>query len=281
MLELRDLTYEINGNALVDAASLDVEPGTMVAIVGPNGAGKSTLLRLAAGELDPTRGTATLDGRDVHATPPAVLATRRAVVSQFSELTFPFTVEEVVCLGLSVPGFADPARMAARHVVAALEAADLVHLSQRSYLNLSGGERQRTHFARALCQLAAAPPVAGTRLLMLDEPTANLDLAHQLMIFDQARRVAASGIAVLAVLHDLNLAATFSDKMVLMSGGRIAAAGPPAKVMADEILSTVFRCMIRVGRSDPANVPFVLPQNCRLEPAGPSEALSREMEPTS
>ncbi|MEQ8823322.1 MAG: heme ABC transporter ATP-binding protein [Filomicrobium sp.] len=264
MLEARGVSVEINGVKLLRNVSLKVVPGEVLVVAGPNGAGKSTLLRAITGERPPTEGSVTLDGVDLGDYDTADLARRRAVVPQSSQLKFAFTVREVVGLGIAVPGFGISDDRTPHVVADAMMRADIAHLGGRSYTTLSGGERQRVHLARALCQLAGDRQRSGTRFLMLDEPTASLDLAHQLLILEEARKEAERGVAVFVVLHDLNLAARFGDCIALLSGGRLAAFGTPMDVLHDELLSDVFSCDVRAGTLPPARSPFVLPQACQL-----------------
>jgi iron complex transport system ATP-binding protein len=260
MLEARRATYAVNGKRLVEDVDLMLVPGGVVAVVGPNGAGKSTLLRLFAGELAPTAGTVLLDGRPLRSLPPLELARRRAVVPQATALSFPFTVIEVVLLGTTVPGFNvdDPRAEQAAHT--AIRAVGLSGFEDRLFTQLSGGERQRVHIARALCQLATARRATSeAAALLLDEPTASLDLAHQGVVLGEARRQAAAGRAVLTILHDLNLAAAYADELVVMSRGHIAARGSPAEVLRDDLLSEVYACRVRTNATPANGAPFVLP----------------------
>ena len=260
MLEARNASYEIQGKRLVSDVSLILQPGKVASLIGPNGAGKSTFLRLFTGELTPTSGEILVDGRSMKAVAPGELSRRRAVVAQSTPLSFPFTVIEVVLLGVTVPGF-EIARPDAR--AAALDSLRIVGLTgfeNRLYTELSGGERQRVHIARALCQLATAKrPRGETSALLLDEPTSSLDLAHQGMVLTEARRQARMGRAVLAILHDLNLAAIYADVVVLLSKGRVAAVGTAAEVMRDDLLSEVYGCELRTNVTPAEGVPFVLP----------------------
>jgi iron complex transport system ATP-binding protein len=261
MLEARRATYEVNRKRLVADVDLALPRGKLIALVGPNGAGKSTLLRLFAGEIAPTDGTMTIDGREIAHVAPSELARRRAVVPQATALAFPFTVLEVVLMGASVPGFEIAEPRAVHTALDAIEAVGLQGFEHRLFTQLSGGERQRTSIARALCQLAAAyRPGGATTALMLDEPTANLDFAHQSIVLGEARRQAGLGRAVLAVLHDLNLAAAYADQIVLMSAGRIAAKGTAAQVLRDDLLSEVYCCPVRTNAPPADGRPFVLPR---------------------
>lgn len=257
-IEADGVSFAIGGARLVDEMSLAVEAGRMVGILGPNGAGKSTFLKLVSGELKPTGGRVLLDGLPLEQAHTALLARRRAVVPQSSQLTFAFSALEVVLLGAAVPGFGLSAHLAGTGE-RALKRVGLVHLAERKYTDLSGGERQRVHIARALCQLATAPRGFGeTPLLLVDEPTSNLDIGHQRLVLGTLREVAAEGAAVLAVLHDINLAAGFCDSVALMRDGRLVAHGEPADVIRDDLLSHTYGCSLEANRT-PSRTPFVLP----------------------
>jgi iron complex transport system ATP-binding protein len=265
VLEARDIIVERSGKRLLDGLSVRLTAGRVWAVSGPNGAGKTTLLRVLAGELRASRGTVTLDGVDLASLPPGQLARRRAVVPQASLLAFPFTALEVVLLGITVPGFAPPAKEARERAADALASVGLRGFEDRFYQHLSGGERQRVHVARALCQLSQRRDPEGAPVLLLDEPTSSLDLAHQMDVLAEVRRCARRGWLVLVILHDLNLAATFADELILLDRGRVAAAGAPAEVIQDNVLSPVYRCALRSSRIPRRGVPFLLPQTIRGE----------------
>jgi iron complex transport system ATP-binding protein len=249
------VAVRIGTKMLLDDVSLAVAPGEVVALVGPNGAGKSTLVRTLAGELKPTSGSVTLKGRAIQSYAPRELALHRAVLSQNTSVAFPFTVGEVVRMG------ADDRHGGAIDDLAerALADVDLTDFSARIIGTLSGGEQQRAHFARVLVQLACGEAVHGPGLLLLDEPTASLDLKHQLEMLEAVGRCARRGVAVVAILHDLNLAAMSADRIAVLDQGRVAAAGTPAETVTDEVLARVFKCAVMVGRAPPPGVPFVLP----------------------
>jgi iron complex transport system ATP-binding protein len=254
-LEARNVTVRAGGKALLDRVSLSLEAGERVALVGPNGAGKSTLMRALAGELRPQAGSVVLRARDVASYPPRVLALHRAVLSQNVTVTFPFTVAEVAALGAG-----DRRGAKVEHLVAgALAEVDLAGLAGRIITTLSGGEQQRAHFARILVQLACGEAVHGPGVLLLDEPTASLDLRHQIDVLKAVRRCAARGVTVIAVLHDLNLAGLYAERIVALDRGRVAADGAPPATITDDLLDRVFGVTLRVGRAPPAGTPFVLP----------------------
>jgi iron complex transport system ATP-binding protein len=235
--------------AILDEVSVSLAPGRVTAVIGPNGAGKSTLLRILSGELAPDAGAIAFEGRPLSAWPVAELARHRAVLPQESDLRFPFRVEEVVRLGrIPHPGGGDSG---ADHVLAlaALGRVGLAAFADRLYPTLSGGEKQRVHLARALVQLqpaAGAIPPPG-RALLLDEPTASLDLAHQHQVLRLARELAlGEGVAVLAILHDLNLVLAYADDLVALHHGRVAAAGPVQSTLTPGLVRDVFGVSARL-----------------------------------
>jgi len=226
---------------------IDVElhPGAVVAILGPNGAGKSTLLRTLAGMLAPVAGAVALDGVPLATLSRAAIARRIAVVPQVLELLFPFTVREIVGLGrtayLGWLGTPSPTDRAA--VDRALAELELEPLAGRRIDAVSGGERQRAVLAMALAQEA--------EVLLLDEPTVHLDPAHQRATMLLLRALARGrGLAVAAVLHDLNLAAAGADRVVLLVAGRVAADGPPSDVLRQDTIDAAFGEGLRVLEVD-------------------------------
>lgn len=268
ILEADDLSFSVRGSTLVRGAALALEEGATTIVVGPNGAGKSTLLKLLTGELAPSQGAVRMDGVALPQIPAWELACRRAVMVQNQRLAFPFSVYEVARLGLEGVGRAQPRGRKAEIIAQALETAGVIGLAGRQYQTLSGGEQQRVQFARALCQLEAGRSVAQRQILFLDEPIASLDLCHQLSLLDAARSIAAQGAAVLVVLHDLNLAVTYADRLVVMHEGRVVAQGEPSAILDDNLLRGVFRVSLSFSRLPPAGQPFLLPQQ-HLTPVPP------------
>lgn len=255
MLEADRITVSAGARDLLADVSIRVAPGRITAIVGPNGAGKSTLMKALTGEITPRAGGVTLDGVAIRHVPAGRLAQRRAVLPQSSSLAFPFTVHEVVRLG--VGGLRDAGAIRER-VAAALARVDLGGFGGRYFQELSGGEQQRVHLARVLCQVWDPVKDGEPRYLFLDEPTASLDLRHQILALDEALRFARGGGGVAAILHDLNLAALYADHLVVISAGRVAAEGPPHRVLTEATLSDVFGVRMRIGtRADGG--PFVMP----------------------
>jgi iron complex transport system ATP-binding protein len=249
MLALDATTVRVGGSVLLDGVSLAVRPGEIVAVVGPNGAGKSTLLKVAAGECTPSAGSVTLDGRPLPSFPPDVLAARRAVLPQQSALQFGFTASEVVALGRTPHASHSSRREDEAAVRRALAQAGVGHLAHRRYPTLSGGEQQRVHLARALAQLDAPASTSDgsqPRYLLLDEPTASLDLAHQHTVLGTARALADAGTGVLVVLHDLNLAAQYADRLAVLRRGRLLADGPPVDVLDPALVQAAFDVAVTV-----------------------------------
>ena len=255
MLTATDLTLARDGRIILQSITLTARPGQVTAIVGPNGSGKTTLMAALTGDLAPVTGQITLNGDDIARLSPRHLAARRAVLAQETQVAFPFTVAEILQLGIEAGiGPADPAL-----IPRLLAEVDLPGTAHRPIHGLSGGERQRIHLARVLAQARRPVTEHGPMWLFLDEPVSSLDLAHQIMVMRRARRFASEGGGVIAVMHDLNLTAMTADHVILLAEGRLLAAGPPAEVMRDRLLSQAYRCDIRTNRT-PASGPFVLPQ---------------------
>lgn len=255
MIEAQHITVRAGTRELLCDVSVAVQPGRLTVIIGPNGAGKSTLMKAVTGEIRPAIGEVRLDGEAIRRVGPGRLAERRAVLPQSSSLAFPFTVHEVVRLGVS--RLRDPAAVRER-VAAALGRVDLGGFGGRFFQELSGGEQQRVHLARVLCQVWQPVEDGLANYLFLDEPTASLDLRHQILILDEARRFARAGGGVVAILHDLNLAALYGDHLVVIAKGRVAAEGSSQQVLTDAMLRSVFGVSLRVGAA-PKDRPFVLP----------------------
>jgi iron complex transport system ATP-binding protein len=253
MLDVEGLHLTRAGSAVLRDISLCLEPGRVLGVLGPNGAGKSSLLGALCGELTPTAGRVRLDGRTLGDWAGQDRARRLAVLPQASSLGFAFSVEEVVGMG-RLPH--DSGRQRDREiVVAALEAADALHLVERSYLALSGGERQRVHLARVLAQLW--PGEAGCTLL-LDEPTSALDPLHQHTTLQAVRSFADRGAAVLVILHDLNLAARYCDHILLLEQGRCHALGTPGQVLSPAALKAVFGIDVLVQAHPERGHPLII-----------------------
>jgi iron complex transport system ATP-binding protein len=224
---------------LVSDVSAAYEGGQVTAILGANGAGKSTLLNCYAGLLRPVAGVVLLDGENPLEMDPVELARKRAFLPQEHQLSFPFTVFDVAMLGRAPHLGYSTAATDNEIVEAALAVCDLAEIRRQTYTTLSGGEKQRVHIARVLSQVWAGGDLQG-RYLILDEPTNSLDIRHQNMLLKELRLLAGRGLCVIAVLHDINLAAQFVDRIQLMKDGGIMASGSPGDVLTAENLEEVF-----------------------------------------
>jgi iron complex transport system ATP-binding protein len=246
------VTAGYGARTVLHACTLSVARGEVVAIVGPNGAGKSTLLRVLAGLLRPTSGAVRIDGVDIATLGRPELARRIAVVPQIFDTLFPFSVREVVALGRTarLGMFGGASRADAAAVERAIADLELADLASRRIDRLSGGERQRAVLAMALAQEAD--------VLVLDEPTVHLDPAHQVAMLRLVRELAcARGLAVAAVLHDLNLAASMATRVAVMAKGRVVCDAAPETVLNADLIRDVFGLGLAVIRHD--GRPIVLP----------------------
>lgn len=260
MIKARDVSVSLGGRSIVAGVDFEAQPGHVTVIVGPNGSGKTTFLKALSGELAYS-GSMSLNGRSLAGMRQVEVAAFRAVLPQATSLAFPFTVREVVQLGLlggrsgALPG--EDRRLPER----ALARVDLDGFAGRFYQELSGGEQQRVQLARILCQVWAPLLEGAPRYLLLDEPVSSLDIKHQLIIMDIARDFARRGGGVVTILHDLNLTAMYADRLFVMHRGRLAASGAPVDVLSDELIEKVFDCRLRVGVPPSGGIPFVLPQS--------------------
>jgi iron complex transport system ATP-binding protein len=236
-LELRDVSVFAGRARLIEEVSLAVKPGTLSVILGANGAGKSTALSVLAGDISPTRGEATLDGTPLSGFTPAALAARRAVVLQHAPLSFSLCVHEVVALSRPA-GAAGSAQDAIDE--RALSELGLMPLAARDYSTLSGGERQRVQIARALAQLWHHAEPGRPGYLLMDEPTAHLDLKHQIVALEVAHGFAEAGGAALCILHDVGLAREFAGEVIAMKHGRIAGRGEPAALLTAANIADIY-----------------------------------------
>ncbi len=249
-LQARELRVTLGGNEILRGITTRFEAGKVSMILGPNGSGKTTLLNVLAGELTSGSGEVLYGEQRLTTKNRSQLARVRAVLAQHSELAFPLTVEEVVMMGRYPHFVLKPTRHDTEICAAALEQIRMMDFRRRNYLTLSGGERQRVHFARVLAQIWEAPQHSehtshtlsqnGTRYLFLDEPISFLDLKYQHEFLHTARELAAQNTAVVAVLHDINLAAQYGDAVLVLNHGCVVAEGAPHAVLKPELLWNVY-----------------------------------------
>jgi iron complex transport system ATP-binding protein len=241
VIRLDDLDLSLAGTDILDGVSLSVERGEFVALVGPNGAGKTTLLRAIQGILDPDAGRVTLDGDRVSALSASAVGRRVATVPQDTSVGFSFTAGQIVEMGRTPHRSRLDWSDDTDTVEAAMERTGTLPFRDRAVDSLSGGERQRVILARALAQEPDG--------LLLDEPTANLDINHQVRMLELVSELVGEGRAALAAIHDLDLAARFCDRLLLLSDGRVRARGPPGHVLADPTLADAFDTETAVSRN--------------------------------
>ncbi len=257
----RNLHYAYEDAPILGRLSFDVDAGEFFILIGPNGSGKTTLMRVLAGLLR-AGGELKLFDRDIRSFGRKELARRVAYVPQYMSADIPFTVEETVFMGrsphlgaLGLGGAADQ-----ELVRRAMEFTGVTHLAGRRLRRLSGGELQRAFIARALCQ---APEI-----ILLDEPTAFLDMGHQVQIMDLLEKMKQEkGVAVIMVSHDINMAAMYADRMLLLKSGRLAGLGPPAEVMTFSALEAAYECVVVVDESPLGRIPRVTPAPGKFRPS--------------
>ncbi|MBB3350973.1 iron complex transport system ATP-binding protein [Rhizobium sp. BK049] len=255
MIEVSGLSVRLSGKSIVSDVAFSAKAGELTAIAGPNGSGKTTTMKAISGELA-YDGSVRIGGDEVKGLKPWQLAAIRGVLPQASAISFPFTVREIVRMGLTAGLNPHPDKD--QTAAAALASVDLTGFEGRFYQELSGGEQQRVQLARVLCQISE-PIIDGKPCwLLLDEPVSSLDISHQLTIMSLARTFCERGGGVIAVMHDLNLTALFADRIVLMKSGRLAAAGRVKEVLTDETMLSVFGCALRINRVPADGTPFVL-----------------------
>lgn len=255
LLSVSGLEVTVGDRRLIDRVDFDLRSGELLTIVGRNGAGKSTLLRHISGDLR-SRGDITVFGTELAAAGTRELARRRAVLAQSTNLNFAYEVEEVVLLG-RIPHQKRQVESGEDRDIArlSLERVGLAHLAGRNYLTLSGGEQQRVHLARVLAQLHDTP---GDRLLLLDEPTSSLDISYQHEVLRLARELGREGVGVLAVLHDLNLASQYADRVLMLARRHVLAYGTPREVLTPATVREAFGHEVIITDHPTLGFPLIL-----------------------
>ena len=233
-ISAQDLSYKIQAQTLLDSVDLQADRGEFLGLIGPNGAGKSTLLRAISGILGYQEGTVRLEGADLRSLSSKDISAGLALVPQIAPYTHSFTSIELVLMGRypHLGRFQIEGREDDRIAREAMRLTETEQFADRTLDTLSGGERQRVFVSRALAQQP--------RVLLLDEPTANLDVLHQLKVLDLVRRLVDDGLTAVAAIHDLNMAARYCDRLVLLSGGRVLAEGSPEEVLTPETMESAF-----------------------------------------
>ena len=253
MLEVRDIEAGYGDTTILRGVSFRVQPGEMLGVIGLNGCGKTTLLRVISGVLPARRGEVIVDGRPTRIIPRSEMARLMAFVSQDVVVDFSFDVREIVMMGRTpyISRFGWETRRDLEITRRAMEFADVVDLADRAITDLSGGERQRAFIAMALAQ--------EPRLLLLDEPTTHLDINHQLAIMNIIRDLnERHGVTVVMVSHDLNLAAEYCDRLLMLHKGVVAQHGPPEEVLTEERIMAVYGVKVRMEQNPVSGRPHVM-----------------------
>ncbi|WP_375607733.1 MULTISPECIES: heme ABC transporter ATP-binding protein [unclassified Bartonella] len=259
MIEATNICVQRGKKQILNHINLQAKSGAFTIIIGPNGSGKSTFVKALSGEI-PYSGKITLNGYDVRQTKTYEMAKMRAVLPQSTTLVFPFLVHEVVRLGLSVNQLTIAKTELQNLIQKALDRVDLSDYGNLYYHQLSGGEQARVQLARVLCQIWKPIYNGIPRWMILDEPIASLDIQHQIIVMDIAKQFTHSGGGVLAVLHDLNLAAHYADSMILLKEGEIYCEGNATNVLTTQNLRDVYHCSLNVSELPKEDIPFILPQ---------------------
>lgn len=248
VLVAEDIHVTLGSTEILNSVSTHLNSGEITTLIGPNGAGKSTLFAALAADVEPTAGRVVLDGQSIEKYTPKELALKRAVLPQDQVVRFSYSVEEIVELA-RLSHETSPAEDA-QIITDSLDRAEVEHLRLRDVQTLSGGKMSRAGFARVLAQT--------TPVLLLDEPTAALDLRHQELVLRNARQLRDFGACVVIVLHDLNLAAAYSDRVIMMADGRIVADGTPEEVFTSERIEEVYRQPVVVTSHPTRGCPLIL-----------------------
>jgi len=254
-LSLKSVSLKLDNRQILKDVSLEINESEIVSVIGPNGAGKSTLLNVLTGDISPDSGDINYDNKQLNKISIQERAFTRSVMSQMQTLVFNFNVKDVIEMGWLQRGnsdFSSNFSMAFEAVTTECNVHNLVH---RKFNSLSGGEQRRVHFARTLLQLWRPSQSNDPRYLLLDEPTANLDLSSEMLLMNILKARASSNIGILIILHDLNLASHFADKIAIMKDGEIKAFGKPEEIMTDDFLTSIYEVPIKV-KYDPLRVHY-------------------------
>ena len=254
-LNLKSVSLKLDNRQILKDVSLEINEGEIVSVIGPNGAGKSTLLNVLTGDITPDSGDTIYDNRQLNKISIQERAFTRSVMSQMQTLVFNFNVKDVVEMGWLQRGNSDFSSNFSIAFEAVTKECNVQNLVHRKFNSLSGGEQRRVHFARTLLQLWRPSQSSDPRYLLLDEPTANLDLSSEMLLMNILKARASSNVGILVILHDLNLASHFADKIAIMKDGEIKAFGKPEEIMMDDFLTSIYEVPIKV-KYDPLRVHY-------------------------
>lgn len=255
MIEVNNVDFGVKNRKLLHNVSFSVKPGEFWSIVGANGAGKSTLMKLLSREHTPTSGSITFHGKDLKKYKLKELACKRAVLAQQNSISLAFSVQEIVLMGRYPFYDSQPTDRDIAIVDHCLQKVGIAHFKGRSFPTLSGGEQQRAQLARTLAQIWEIDQ----GLILLDEPTTGMDLLHQYETFRLAKEMTAKGYAVIAVVHDLNLALQYADQVLIMKDGSAFASGAPERVLTEENIKQSFGLTVRIIQPEHTHFPIIVP----------------------
>jgi iron complex transport system ATP-binding protein len=257
MYQAIDISFNAHGRDILKNISLSVIPGEFTSVVGPNGAGKSSLIRILSNENSSYKGNVLINGKAIRTYKPKELSRVRAVMAQHSALQFAFTAREVIALGRHA--YSKSKNHDSRVIDDVISVTGLEPLQDQNYLTLSGGEKQRVQLARVLAQVWEE--TVYPRYILLDEPTSSLDIAQQQSMFSLVKSICARNIGVLAIVHDLNLAAQFSDHICMMNGGVVVDYGSVQNVFTRDNIERAFCCRVNIYYDPCSKCPFIIPEN--------------------
>lgn len=256
MIEVENIHFGVKNKSLLQDVSFKAKAGEFWAVVGANGAGKSTLMKLLSKELMPTHGRITFHDKDLKKYSLKELAQKRAVLAQQNVITLAFTVQDIVLMGRYPFYDSKPSQRDLSIVSHCLDTVGIVHFKDRLYPTLSGGEQQRVQLARTLAQILEVKE----GFIFLDEPTSGMDLLHQYETFQLAREMTQKGYGVIAVVHDLNFALQYADRVLMLKKGKMFAIGNASEVLTGENIRDAFGVSVRIFQPDDAPFPVIIPE---------------------
>ena len=245
-IDINSVSLSINEIEIINNISLKIEPGQLTTILGPNGSGKSTLLKIISGDILPSKGSISMDTISLNDIGVKQQALKRSVMSQSQQVLYDYSVEEIIEMGWVDDGNIGNSDKIKQKCMNVATECSVSHLLKRNFNTLSGGEQRRVHFARTLLQIDHNYEIVGSRYMFLDEPTANLDLSFELQLIQLLKIKSEEGIGVLLIIHDLNLARKFSDKIAILDKGELRGFGAPSEVLKSKLLSDIFGLAMEV-----------------------------------
>ena len=254
-IKAKSIFWEVDNERIIEDISLEISRGEVVSIIGPNGAGKSSFLNILSGDIKPTSGSVSFGETNLKDISIQERSFMRSVMSQSQQIVYDFSVKEIIEMGWLDRGIASYSGNFKEAVMKVASECSVHDLLEQKFNTLSGGEQRRVHFARTLIQLWRPSNSHDPRYMFLDEPTANLDILHEQNLMKLVRSKAMEGIGILLILHDLNLAAKYSDKLVIFKDGSLIKSGSPQEVLQSKVLTEVYGLDMEVAK-DPLRVNY-------------------------